>query len=279
MILNFLDKIFNNKSIISSLLKKIIKKLPYFKSSILVKLNATERPPYAYCLYHAAILAKKLKHKTFSVIEFGVAGGNGMNFIEKFSEKISKELDINIEIYGFTLEKGLSNPVDYRDLPYWFSSGYFSTNKDKLLKKLKSSKIIFGDVKETTKNFFDAYKAAPLGVVFNDLDYYSSTINSFNIFSSDQKNYLPRIFCYFDDIIGNEIEMYGEFNGELAAIKKFNSDNLNKKFSLNQNLIATLNEPWRYQIYYYHDFMHPQYNIFISNNEQIKQNEDLKLKN
>ena len=100
MILNFLDKIFNNKSIISSLLKKIIKKLPYFKSSILIKLNATERPPYAYCLYHAAILAKKLKHKTFSVIEFGVAGGNGMNFIEKFSEKISKELDINIEIYG-----------------------------------------------------------------------------------------------------------------------------------------------------------------------------------
>ena len=90
---------------------------------------------------------------------------------------------------------------------------------------------------------------------------------------------MPRIFCYFDDIIGNEIEMYGEFNGELAAIKKFNSDNLNKKFSLNQNLIATPNEPWRYQIYYYHDFMHPQYNIFISNEEQIKQNEDLKLKN
>jgi hypothetical protein len=73
--------------------------------------------------------------------------------------------------------------------------------------------------------------------------------------------------------------MYGEFNGELAAIKKFNNDNPNKKFILNQNLIATLNEPWRYQIYYYHDFMHPQYNVFISKEEQMKQNEDLKLKN
>jgi hypothetical protein len=278
MIINFLDKIFNNKSIIVSILKKIIKRFPYLKSSALVKLNSTERPAYAYCLYHAARLAKKLNYKSFSVIEFGVAGGNGLYFIEKFSNKISKELNINIEVYGFTLEKGLSSPVGYKDLPYWFASGYFSTDKEKLTKKLKTSKIIFGDVKETTKNFFNQYNPAPLGVVFNDLDYYSSTINSFNIFLSEMKNYLPRIFCYFDDIIGDEIEMYGEYTGELAAIKQFNSTNLNKKFSLNQNLLARSNEPWRYQIYYYHNFEHPQYNIFIATEEQLKQNKELNLK-
>ena len=135
MLINFLERICRNKSITSHLLKKFIKKLNFLKSSVLVKMNATERPHYAYCLYHAAKLAKKLNYKSFSVIEFGVAGGNGLYFLEKFSEKISKELNINIEIYGFTLKEGLQNPTDYRDLPYWFKSELYSTDDDILMKK------------------------------------------------------------------------------------------------------------------------------------------------
>jgi len=278
MLINFLEKICNNKSILSSLIKKFIKKLNFLNTSILVKMNATERPHYAYCLYHAAKLAKKLNYKSFSVIEFGVAGGNGLYFLEKFSEKIFKELNINIEIYGFTLKEGLQNPSDYRDLPYWFKSELYSTDDDILIKKLRKVKLIFGDVKETTKDFFLKYNPAPLGVVLNDLDYYSSTINSFNIFQFESKNYLPRIFCYFDDIIGNEDEMYGEFTGELLAIKDFNKNNLNKKIFLNQNLIAKSNEAWRYQIYYYHDFLHEKYKTFIGNNEQENIEKELSFK-
>jgi len=278
MFINFLERICKNKSITSSLIKRFIKKLNFLKASILVKMNATERPHYAYCLYHAAKLAKKLNYKSFSVIEFGVAGGNGLYFLEKFSEKISKELNINIEIYGFTLKEGLQNPTDYRDLPYWFKSELYSTDDDVLIKKLRKAKLIFGDVKETTKNFFSKYNPAPLGVVLNDLDYYSSTISSFNIFQFESKNYLPRIFCYFDDIIGNEDEMYGEFTGELLAIKDFNKNNLNKKIFLNQNLIAKSNEAWRYQVYYYHDFLHEKYKTFIGNNEQENIEKELSFK-
>jgi len=279
MLIKFLEKICKDKSIISSLIKKILKKLSFLDASILVKMNSTERPHYAYCLYHAAVLAKKLNYKSFSVIEFGVAGGNGLYFLEKFSEKIYKELNINIEIYGFTLKEGLQNSTDYRDLPYWFKAELYSTDDKILMTKLKKAKLIFGDVKETTKDFFSKFNPAPLGVVLNDLDYYSSTINSFNIFQFESKNYLPRIFCYFDDIIGCEHEMYGEFTGELLAIKDFNNNNLNKKIFLNQNLIAKSNETWRYQIYYYHDFLHEKYKIFIGNNEQEKIEKELSFKN
>ena len=278
MIIKILNKLCNNKTISSFIIKKILNKLTFLKSSLQVELNISDRPNYAYCLFHAAKLAKKLKYNAFSVIEFGVAGGNGLYFIENFSSKISKELDINIEVYGFTLEKGLSAPEGYKDLPYWFAQGYFSTDKEKLFKKIKKSKIIFGDVKETTTDFFKKYNPAPLGVIFNDLDYFSSTLNSFNIFNSETKNYLPRIFCYFDDIVGSENEMYGEFTGELAAINEFNKINENKKIFLNQNLVCQSNEVWRYQIYYYHNFVHEKYNDFIGEEEQLKGNQDLALK-
>ena len=89
---------------------------------------------------------------------------------------------------------------------------------------------------------------------------------------------MPRIFCYFDDIIGSEDEMYGEFAGELLAIKDFNKNNLNKKIFLNQNLIAKSNETWRYQIYYYHDFLHEKYKIFVGENEQKYFEKDLFFK-
>jgi hypothetical protein len=278
MIIKILNKLCNNKTIFSFIIKKILNKLTFLKSSLQVELNISNRPNYAYCLFHAAKLAKKLNYKAFSVIEFGVAGGNGLYFIENFANKISKELDINIEVYGFTLENGLSTPDGYKDLPYWFAQGYFSTDKEKLFNKVKKSKIIFGDVKETTKDFFKKYNPAPLGVVFNDLDYFSSTLNSFNIFNSETKNYLPRIFCYFDDIIGSENEMYGEFTGELAAINEFNKINGNKKIFLNQNLVCQSNEVWRYQIYYYHNFIHEKYNDFIGEEEQLRGNQDLALK-
>ena len=47
---------------------------------------------------------------------------------------------------------------------------------------LKKTKLILGDVKETIKKFFSNYNPAPIGVILNDLDYYSSTKDSFDIF-------------------------------------------------------------------------------------------------
>ena len=278
MFLKILEKICDNKSLFSYAIKKLIRNLPFIKSKTLVTLNATERPHYAYCIYNAAILAKKLGYKSFSIIEFGVAGGNGIYFLEKFCKKVKLELNIEIEIYGFDLKDGLSNPKGYKDLAYWFHSGFYSMNEPKLKNILNNAKLILGDVKDTVKKFFSDYNPAPIGVILNDLDYYSSTRDSFDIFNDLDSKYLPRIFCYFDDIIGTENEMYNIFTGELLAIDEFNKKNESKKIALNQNLVAKSNESWRYQIYYYHNFTHPKYNTFIHENEQINLNKQLMLK-
>jgi hypothetical protein len=83
-------------------------------------------------------LAKKLGYKSFSIIEFGVAGGNGIYFLEKFCEKVRLELNIEIEIYGFDLKDGLSNPKDYKELPYWFQSGFYSMNESEFTDMVKA---------------------------------------------------------------------------------------------------------------------------------------------
>ena len=171
MFLKILEKICDNKSLFSYALKKLIRNLPFIKSKTLVSLNATERPHYAYCIYNAAILAKKLDYKSFSIIEFGVAGGNGIYFLEKFCKKVKLELNIEIEIYGFDLKDGLSNPKGYKDLAYWFHSGFYSMNELKLKNILNNAKLILGDVKDTVKKFFSDYNPAPIGVILNDLDY------------------------------------------------------------------------------------------------------------
>ena len=149
---------------------------------------------------------------------------------------------------------------------------------EKLNSKLKNTKLIIGDVKNTIKDFFINNNPPPIGVILNDLDYYSSTKDSFEIFNqSEERFFLPRIFCYFDDVIGTEKEMYGINNGELLAIEEFNKENDNKKINLNQNLLNT-NFYYRLQIYYFHNFIHKDYNKFIYENEQSTINQYLKIK-
>jgi hypothetical protein len=272
MLLKILEKICDGKTLTSLIIKFIIRnidKIFKFKVYTLLKTNATLRPNYTYCVYYAASLAKRLNHKSVSIIEFGVATGKGLLFLENIAERISKEIKINIEIYGFDLGSGLSTPKNYKDLPYWFKAGFYKMNENNLKKKLKFSKLIIGDVNKKVNDFLKNYNHAPIGAIFNDLDYYSSTINSFKIFDSlNIKKYLPRIFLYFDDTVGTELEMYNSFSGELLAIKEFNKKNNNKKISQNQNLISNSNEKWRYQIYYFHNFKHHDYNKFIGDKEQ-----------
>ena len=261
----------------NKLLRKISKKsnsdkyIKYTNCESVVRLNMSTRPAYAYCLYNAVKLAKKLKYKSISAIEFGVAGGNGLYFLDLFADQLSKEFDINVEVYGFDLVSGLPKPKDFKDLPYIFKEGLFPMDQEKLIKKLKRSKIIIGNIEDSIKDFFKKNDPAPIAFISNDLDYYSSTVSSFKIFNNDSKFYLPRIFCFFDDVIGDQTSMYGEFSGELLAIREFNEINKNKKIHLNRNLLCNMTGyHWRYQVYYYHDFLHPRYNNYIEADDQTQ---------
>jgi hypothetical protein len=128
---------------------------------------------------------------------------------------------------------------------------------------------VIGDLRETTKAFFDDFHPAPIGAILFDLDYYSSTSAAMAILESDNLNFLPRLFCYFDDIIGGELELHNDFTGERLAINEFNRDHENIKFSMPYYLLAKKKiDPWFHQIRICHLFSHHQYNTFISTENQ-----------
>ena len=257
----------------------IIKEFKFFLFRVLniipfnirVKFSLTHRPSYSYCIYHAALLGKKLGLNSISVIEFGVATGNGLRFIENISKKVEKLVGIKIEIYGFDNGEGLPEPIDYRDLPYHWEGGYFRMDIPKLKSLLKNSTLVLGNIKVTSQSFFKNYSPAPVGAVFHDFDFYSSTKDSLELFKANNEYFLPRVFNYFDDTIGSEIELFNNFTGERLAINEFNYENKDIKFSPAYHLIT---KPfilkWYHQIWITHFFKHPKYNQFISEkNQQI----------
>jgi hypothetical protein len=103
-----------------------------------------------------------------------------------------------------------------------------------------------------------------------DLDYYSSTRDSFNLFEGDQINYLPRVYCYFDDIAGSGQRAMNNNVGVLRSIEDFNEINKTKKIANVVGLSTSrkLKSSWNNHIYVFHDFEHPQYSDFIGNFHQ-----------
>jgi hypothetical protein len=153
-------------------------------------------------------------------------------------------------------------------------------DQDALRKKVPDAKLVIGNIRETIGSFIETYRPAPIGVVFNDVDYWSSTLDSFRIFQNigdKSGHFLPRIFMYFDDIIGTDSEMYGPYNGQLAAINEFNATVEDVKIHLNQNLLMKSHLNYRYQIYYCHLFAHPRYNEYLGDAQQAKIFNALKL--
>ena len=248
--------------------KRLIDKKKIGSFEFRMKINALERMYYAYICYNAAKLAKKLNYKKISVIEYGVAGGQGLMILEEYAEHINKLLGVKIDIYGFDSGSGLPKPKDYRDLPYHWQEGFFSMDENDLRSKLKNSKLIIGNIEDTSKDFFSKYNPSPIGAVIHDFDYYSSTKTALSMFCEDLKFFLPRIYCYFDDVIGSEIESYNDYTGERLAINEFNLENKNIKLSPSYHLLSKATEVWHHQIWTCHLFDHNDYNSFVSETNQ-----------
>lgn len=222
---------------------------------------------YAYGMYNAAFLAKKLGMSEIAVIEFGVAGGNGLVAMEAHADAINKELGVSFQIYGFDTGEGLTPPQDHRDMPYRFKEGNYKMNVPKLKERLNFAELILGDVKETVRKFLHEKNPPPIGFISFDLDYYSSTMDAFKLISGgcDETCFLPRMHCYFDDIIGDVDSSYNEFVGELAAISDFNDKNRNVKIAKSRVFLREERSfAWYHQIYLIHRFQHPQYGVYIS---------------
>ncbi|MEE4212889.1 MAG: hypothetical protein V2I43_26885 [Parvularcula sp.] len=225
-----------------------------------------DRPHYAYCLANAARLARALEIPKISALEFGVAGGRGLLALEALCPEIEQAYGVEIEVWGFDTGEGLPDPVDYRDLPYIWKAGFYRMDQAALKAKLKRSQLVLGDVKDTVPTFFETYKPAPLGAAFFDLDFWSSTLDSFDIFSGASSTMLPRVFCYCDDVISNEGGgVLSEDVGQLRAIGDYNAASSDRKlrpiagFPEKRRVRAV----WPHQIYVHHSFDHPNYTKYV----------------
>src|ERR1700722_12477693 len=252
-----------------------IKRFSLFSYEDRMSIGAIDRPHYGYCIFQAARLASLLGYPKISVIEFGCGGGNGLLNAEMHISEVMKIFAVDIELYGFDCGSGLPSPRDYRDMPHYFQAGLYEMDRESLEKKLKRAKLIIGDVKDGCATFLREYNPAPIGCMFHDLDFYSSTSDALKYLDVETSHFLPRVFMYFDDIIGNNVWLCNEFTGERLAIAEFNQNHQTKKISKNY---SAPKQYWFDQIYVYHDFDHPKYNDFVAGKEQMEHEDSIELK-
>lgn len=176
------------------------------------------RPCYTWSLLHAGDVARALGYPRITAIEFGVAGGNGLVALEAAADAVVEHLGVAVDVVGFDHGTGLPPAEDYRDAPYLMEAGQFPMEEAKLRAHLRHASLHLGLVRDTVGPFVES-GPAPIGFVAFDLDYYSSTMDAFRLFGAGPERFLPRVLCYFDDILGYP---WGESNGERLAIRHFN---------------------------------------------------------
>jgi hypothetical protein len=230
-----------------------------------LKWDALERPGYAYGTFHAARQAQGLGLGRISVIEMGVAGGRGLLALESHARAVQELLGIKIDVFGFDLGSGLPEPKDYRDMPYVWRSGYFAMDGDLLRGRLQTAEIVVGEVADTVPDFMARPDLHPIGFVAFDLDYYSSTVAALGLLSGGAPRLLPRVFCHFDDVVGDDLELHSEYTGELLAIAEFNASHSDRKLARINGLVykRALAAEWNAKQYVLHYFSHPLYEKHI----------------
>jgi hypothetical protein len=185
------------------------------------------RKPYAWGMLQGALLGAALRLPRVSAVEFGVAGGNGLVAMEAIADRIEKLVNVKIDIYGFDSGVGLPAPTDYRDVPNICSSGLYAMDEAKLRSRLHGAKLVLGDIKNTVGDFV-SLNPAPLAFIACDFVLYTSTAHGLKILDAPEAAVLPRVHCYFDDVLGFT---YGDYNGERLAIHEFNAAHQTRKIS------------------------------------------------
>jgi hypothetical protein len=249
----------------SGILTYTLRRLPGISLQDRVALDLYDRPAYAYGIYQAARQAKALGIRELSLIEFGVAAGAGLLAMERIAADVHRETGVEFRIFGFDMGDGLPAPRDYRDLPYVYRGGFYPMDRSALLPRLRRGELILGDVRDTVPAFVRGGTFPPIGFISFDLDYYSSTVDALAILSGPDERYLPRAFCYFDDVIF-EAGLHSEYTGELLAIREFNEREPRMKLALPNGFWLTRIRPaeWNHQLYVCHRFDHPLYTAFIT---------------
>jgi hypothetical protein len=254
-----------------SILTALLQRAPF---PVRLRWDALKRVHYGYGTYHAALQAQALGIPRITVIEIGVAAGNGLLALEDMARAVHAETGVQADVYGFDTGEGLPGPRDHRDLPYVWREGHFRLDARKLRSRLTVAQLVLGDVGVTIAPFLRRPGLAPIGFVAFDLDYYSSTAAALVLLDAPHPLLLPRVFCYFDDLIGDDWELHCEHAGELLAIREYNDAHRERKISRINGLSwkRPLAASWNDEMYVLHSFSHPLYN------EHVHPNRDWQLR-
>ena len=254
--------------------RRLWQRFPLGSVHLKTEYDIWERPAYAYGVYSAALLAKALGQPSLTAIEFGVARGDGLVALERICHEIGAAFGIEITVAGFDTGQGNPKPADYRDLPYLWDEGFYAMDEAAVRSRLNGTKLVLGDVAETIDSFVREVPN-PIGFISFDLDYYSSTVQAFRVFEGAAATRLPRVFCYFDDILWPERAYYNEFTGEYLAINEFNEQHPRQKIARIPHLHHMRRFPagWNEQLFVCHDFDHPDYCINTKRSTPLAANE------
>ncbi len=226
------------------------------------------------------LVARALGIKLVSVIEFGVAGGNGLVALEEIVTELEPIFDVEVDIYGFDTGKGLPKPDGCRDLPNVYAESQYKMDVDTLRQRLQKARLIWGLVEDTMKDFIRS-RPAPVAFIADDLDYYTASMGAFKIFDATQDLLLPRIWCYFDGIMG---PTKCDFTGERLAIHDFNASHEMRKISPIYGLPWALpknhfDQIWVRKVFLAHIFNHDQYGQPDELTSADHQRTELKIEN
>ena len=253
-----------------TLVRAFLKKFPLGSFEFRMAFDAFDRPWYAHGIYEAVRLGLMLGLPAISVIEFGVAHGDGLAAMEEIAREIRKKFSFQIEIFGFDSGEGLPGHGDYRDLPYVWRRGLYQMDVAAVRRRLPTAHLILGDVGETVPKFIQDAAFPPIGFIAFDLDYYTSTTAAFRIFQGPDSQYLPRVLSYFDDIMSGDQQYYCEDVGELLAIREFNetatrNHRVRPIHGWKRSLL--LRAEWADAMWMYHRFDHSRYDDYIGGSQ------------
>jgi hypothetical protein len=183
--------------------------------------GARIRPQYAWGALVGAAQARALKLPECALVEFGVAGGNGLLALQTIAAEVSSTTGVGLRVFGFDTGEGLPAVDDPRDMPHVWRRGDYRMDYSALRPRLSGkTTLVVGNVGTTVQTFLRE-PHPPVGFVSFDMDLYTSTRDALALFRGPEAlaNCLPRVVCYFDDIMGVTM---ADITGERLAINEFN---------------------------------------------------------
>lgn len=215
-------------------------------------------PPYAVAIWRAAEIASATGFSEISVLEFGVANGEGLRACALLAQETGAIFNIKIHVFGFDGCAGLPESRGYKDCPQCWDPGMFRMRHEEPEAGFYGATLLPGDFEDSIPAFIQAQRP-PVGAIMLDVDFYSSAIVALGIFNHPPCRFLPIVSLYADDI-GASLE----FQGETLAIKEFNQKSALRKISPELESFGEFNfHGRRYgfsKLKSCHMFDHPLYN-------------------